>query len=230
MSGILHAQHFNINSFKKDAADPSASMYSVRHFNGDYCALIKVLTNAKKLEFETTPDLEKIELKKTGEYWVYVSPGIKRIIIRKDGFIPKEYVIPTDIKIESKITYIMELEGKADGGEDEPQPEFVIINSEPTGASVYFKNPVNDEYEYKGKTPYQTPMLEGEYEYKLTKKLYSDYIDNINVIVGNTVAQTVNLKPNFGSIKITSNPENGAIILLNGDNISATTPFTNLPV
>jgi formylglycine-generating enzyme required for sulfatase activity len=231
MSGILHAQHFNINSFKKDAADPSASMYSVRHFNGDYCALIKVMTNAENLTFETTPDLEKFERKKDGEFWVYVPPGIKRIIIRKKGFIPKEFVIPSDIKVESKVTYVMELIGKAgDLKEEAPEPEFVVLKSDPEGASVYIKNSVNDKFEYKGLTPFSTPLFEGEYEFKLEKEMYKPYLGTITVKVGDTKQESISLISNFGSINITSSPEHGGLILLDGKNTGYKTPYTLEPV
>lgn len=228
-----YAQRFEVTSFKQDPADPSANMYAVQHFNGEYCALIKVLTNANNLSFETTPDLEKFEKKKPGEFWVYVPPGIKRIVIRKDGFIPKEYTFASNINIQSKLTYVMELEANMQNTEEEaPQPEFVLINSTPKGASVYIKNPVSDEFEYKGKTPYQAPMLEGEYEYKLKKDFHLDYSGILKVKPGATINEDITLKANFGTLTINSNPESDAGIILNGKKLNQKTPYTisNVPV
>src|SRR6056297_3280686 len=81
---IALADEFVVKSFKADPADVSARVHSKKDVNGDYCAIIKVRTGLKNLNFHSN-QLSGLE-QKTGEYWLYVSPGIRYLEIRKDGF------------------------------------------------------------------------------------------------------------------------------------------------
>src|SRR6056297_2927063 len=109
---IALADEFVVKSFKADPSDVSARVHSKKDVNGDLCAIIKVRTGLKNLNFHSNQlsDLEQ----KTGEYWLYVSPGIQYLEIMKDGFSRMGYQIPQ--KIESQNTYIMRLTQKGAGG------------------------------------------------------------------------------------------------------------------
>lgn len=97
-----------------------------------------------------------------------------------------------------------------------PQFADVTINSTPSGAKVYLDN------EYIGSTPLVKKgeaegILAGKYNLRLTMSsdLYIDYEDAITVKAGEPLTKTIDMKSNFGTIKIITEMT-GVKVMVNG--------------
>ena len=104
---------------------------------------------------------------------------------------------------------------------------FLILESNPSGAEVFITQ--NGEKRYEGNTPFQKKVPYGNYSYRIKKQHYHDekgvvVLDSIRVI------KKVELRPTFGSLKVTTNPS-GAKVTLESDGRSFTSPceIENIP-
>jgi hypothetical protein len=104
--------------------------------------------------------------------------------------------------------------------EDYEEPtKWVVISSFPDSASIY----INDKY--KGVTTFQQELPYGKYNLRLDYPMYhTKYVDF--EIDDNTDTKVINqtLFPDFGELKITSYPENGASVYVDGVNTGKQTP------
>lgn len=103
-----------------------------------------------------------------------------------------------------------------------PKFGYLNITSHPDDCEVYLNNL------WTGKTPIKNLEYEsGTYQLVVKKNLYHDYVkDDIAISDGETQEFEFDLKPAFGTIRINSNPEQGAEILINGKAIGKT-PYQN---
>lgn len=211
-----------VKSFRKLESDMTARIEAPKKDqNGDVCAIIKVVTTQTGFIWE--PDgLGIISSEwKNGEYWLYVPYGAKRMTVKHDKLgILRDYLYP--MPIEKACVYEMELiTGKVITTVDETIPtKFLIITSSPSGADVY----INDQH--KGQTPFQKEMPEGEYTYRISKDLYHPTAGKVNLTSNKDKEQLdFQLQPNFGFAQISSKPEDGMTVTLNGKVLSQTTPL-----
>jgi len=220
----LHADEFVLISFKHRPEVTAAREKVMIDVNDRKCALIIIKTDVdlSNANFDANPMVCGSRKEAPGEWWVYVAPGSTKLQIKRDGFIPFDYFFPKDTPIESLNTYELRITNKEKNlmPEKEKQPEFVKIRSVPEGAKVYIDN------QYKGQTPFDTPVLEGTYTWKIELDRYYTEEGEINVVSGNTPIINKTLKPRFGDIKVSSTPENGADIMLDGIKLNKKTPFT----
>jgi len=224
LSSILYSDEFVVKSFQYDQSDLSARVNDKRDVNGDLCAIIKVRTGLNNLNFHSNQLSDMVH--KTGEYWLYVSPGIQYIEILKEGFSRLGYQIPETI--ESQNTYIMRLTQKGAGGrvdEDLLKLSFkfntdnVYVNREgfapvqASGSSAVFRLP------------------EGKYDFTFSKNGYKDKTQTITLTEDQTI--DINLEPGSsqttfkapGIVTITSDPS-GAEVFINNQQ-KGVTPYTD---
>ncbi|MEI6053328.1 MAG: PEGA domain-containing protein, partial [Opitutaceae bacterium] len=78
-----------------------------------------------------------------------------------------------------------------------------------------------------GKTPYQNEFPIGKYTYRLQKELYLNEAGIVELKAGDQKQIIkIQLKPNFGTLQISSTPENGAKVSLDGIPTGRVTPCT----
>jgi formylglycine-generating enzyme required for sulfatase activity len=197
--------------------------------NGELCAIVKVVTPESGFQFEIgSLGITKTE-QKTGEIWLFIPHGAKRLsIFHKSLGVLRDYFFPE--RIDEGVCYELVLvSGKTVTTvvANEIESQWLIITSEPTGADVF----INDEP--AGVTPYQNLLPVGKYNYRLQKTLYLNSAGVVELVSGGQ-KQKINakLEPNFGTIDVTSSPERGASVLLDGVETGKTTPctFERLPV
>lgn len=100
-------------------------------------------------------------------------------------------------------------------------PNFgrVQIDSEPSGALVY----INDQQ--RGTTPLNIPRFNaGQYRVRLVQQLYYEETDTFSIEPGSGFEHTYDLRPQFGSLTVTSTPS-GAEVEVDGARWG-TTPVT----
>jgi thiamine phosphate synthase YjbQ (UPF0047 family) len=194
---------------------------SVKDQNGEKCALIKVVTNQKGFVWEAGMlGIQKIE-KKTGEYWVYVPHGSEKITIKHDKLgVLRDYVYPEAIK-KAKVYEMVLTTGnvKTVVEKKEIESQWLIFKTEPKGATVF----INDEL--AGTTPFQRKYKKGKYIYRIEKNKYHTKAGKFTLKEEKRILD-LNLKPQFGNIKVTTEPENGMKIFLNDEYTGKTTPAT----
>lgn len=222
MISILHADEFEIISFVNAPNDVSAVRYSRSDINDSQCAIIKVLTDLKNLEFSANMGIAGNVEHKPGEYWVYVSPGEKQIKIMSEGFIPIDYNIPN--RIESSKVYVLQMTKK--GGPEAVDEGLIKVTFRINEENVYIaKDGAAPVMSSSKMAVFKVPV--GEYTFTFSKEGYSDYevklnvkeekILNISLVAGTTVT-TLKLP---GILTFTSDPI-GAEIYLNDQKVGVT--------
>ena len=212
---VSSADEFVVKDFKLDIADLSARKAEKKDFNGDVCAIIKILTDIPGLKFEANISITAQEFKNNA-YRLFVSPTERKLTIMKDGFINLEYVLP--LKIESNNVYVMILtKQSAEAIENVNNTGFVFFKTDPEKADVSING------EYKGKTPFQMELKAGNYTYALSKPLYYSSNGSFEITANQTNKKEISLVKNFGSVIINSQPE-GAEIEIDQKTSNAFTP------
>ncbi|MBM4165493.1 MAG: PEGA domain-containing protein [Ignavibacteria bacterium] len=114
-------------------------------------------------------------------------------------------------------------EGKTKSLSLKLKPRFGILNvtEQPSGTSVY----LNDKF--IGEAPITNYTIESQtYSLLLTQKFYHDSTFSLEVRDGETYTITTQMRPAFGTLSVTSSPENNAEVFLDGKK-AGVTPFTN---
>lgn len=99
----LHAQKFNVASFRDLSNDISAFINPVKDLNDEGCALLKVMAISTDFAFSTPLGIAK-RIDKTGEIWLYLPRGSKKITIKHPEWgVMRDYAFPS--RLESHKTY-----------------------------------------------------------------------------------------------------------------------------
>lgn len=110
----LSARELKVESFKLLPGDNSAKMYPRTDFNGDTCALVLFTTSLNNCQFENA--IGEVE-QKDGIYWVYLSPGTRRITLNNPDYerFTFDFSSVSDvIGVKSRYTYSSILSDKED--------------------------------------------------------------------------------------------------------------------
>lgn len=89
----LSAQEFDIREFKAEPSDLAARRNQMLTVNGEPCALIKVTTNIKGMQFDSNIGIVDVTHQTDG-YWVYIAPRERRVKLMADGFISLDVDMP----------------------------------------------------------------------------------------------------------------------------------------
>lgn len=221
-SFISNGQNINVKSFRLLDNDLDARVHHTKKDqNGEICALIKVVTTQTGFSFDVGSLGIVATEQKVGEIWVYVPRGVQRITISHSQLgVLRNY--PFNISIQSATVYELVLvtaQVEIVVKETEIETQWLAIDSEPKGANVFV------EEKLVGTTPYSGQYPEGEYTYRIELPRYHPEAGKI-VLKGKRETLTFSLRPRFGSVSVTSSPENGMMIYLNDENTGKTTPAT----
>lgn len=222
---LVEAQNISVQNFRQLSNDMDARVnHPKTDQNGDKCAIIKVLTTEQGFTWEGDMfGIVAVE-HKTAEYWLYIPHGAKRITIKHPQLgILRNYKYPEVIK-EAVVYELKLVIGQVETVIVPPeiQSQWVIYNSDPSGADLYI-----DE-EFKGKTPLTIEQTLGKHSYRINLLNHHAYAGNLQLeeLDGRKEINAI-LKPNFGSIIISSIPEEEeAEIIIDGITTGRFTPDT----
>ncbi|HNR13770.1 MAG TPA: FISUMP domain-containing protein [Thermodesulfobacteriota bacterium] len=147
------------------------------------------------------------ESKGTGEQF-HLNAGYHQVRLVKDGFQPIIERIQVD---ESHTLFRFSLEKEQD--------VLVKIDSKPISAEVFLGDVK------LGETPVSQFFPAGRYRLRLVKEWYITYEDLIDVQSPEFI-QTIDLQENYASLSVTSSPQPGMEIYLNGVTQNVQTPHT----
>ena len=144
MTLIVSGQEFQVRSFRLAANDISAVKYQRLDLNGQPCALIKVGLGVQGAKFPGTEVVGDVKFD-TGEYWVYVVDGTKKLKVMHNNYTPL-YIDFSDYpeqRLEGGRTYVLLLNGaKSDdsNADNKSKGNFLIMNVSPSSARVSIDN------------------------------------------------------------------------------------------
>ena len=222
ISTISFSQTISVASFKALPNDMDARIHEPKpDLNGDKCAIIKVVTTQTDFAWDVGTIGITAAVKKVGEYWLYLSWGTKRLTIKHNELgVLRNYIFPEPIEKASvyemvlttaKVTTIVE--------EEKIITKWLMISSQPSGADVY----INEKL--AGTTPFQRKYEGGKYNYRLELSRYYNYV-GVAQLKDSKYEIEAKLTPKFGNISVSSLPEDGMNIFLNGKATGQKTPAT----
>ncbi len=222
-STLFAQPKISVKSFERKENDLTARTYAPKKDqNGDVCAIIKVVTTQTGFTWDSDGLGIVAAEPKTGEYWIYVPYGAKRITIQHPQLgILRDYAYP--LPIERATVYILELTtAKVTTVVEAEQiaSQWLVVTTEPTGADIFIDDqPANQ-------TPYQNELPIGKHTYRLSRDLYLPTAGVVDLTADKKETVTVTMKPDFGTLKITTSPEQGATVSLDGQPTGKVTPCT----
>lgn len=221
VSMLAQEKYLDVTSFRTLTTDMDARIQApVEDQNGEKCALIKVSSNVKGLEFESPAmGIVKQEVVK-GEIWVYIPEGSRSVTIKHNDFPPfRGYQYP--VKIESAMVYEMKVtghrEGEAAGASSNSQ--MLTMNVQPTTASLF----IDDEEMPVENGLFTAMMPKGTHTYRIEAKEYEPTSGTIDLGDQQWV-RSIRLKEKFGYLSVTSYPEDSANVYID-DKLVGVTPF-----
>src|SRR6056297_1980024 len=219
-----YTQNIDVKDFQVLPNDQTARVYHpIADQNGEKCALIKVVTNQTGFVWEGGAlGITKVE-KKTGEYWVYVPRGSKKLTIKHDKLgVLRDYIYPETL-IKAMV-YEMKLTTASVKTVVEKQDissAYLVFKSTPEGADVF----IDDKF--RGKTPFSGRFKSGEHTYRLTKSKYHPQAGKVNILPEEGRKElNLSLSPNFGKLSVKSKPESGMQVFIDGESTGKNTPVT----
>ena len=218
---LSFSQGIQVASFERLPNDMDARVNAaVIDQNGDKCALIKVVTDQKGLVWEGGMlGITKVK-NKTGEYWVYVPRGSKKITIKHEDLgVLRDYRYPQSIDEATVYEMVLKTDASQKREGQQISAQWLVIETRPDSAKVF----VNGNL--VGATPFQRKFKEGSHTYRLEKSGYHARAGRIE-LEGQKTELDLTLKPNFGHLRVTSEPESGMQIYLDERNTGKKTPAT----
>jgi len=215
------SQTIAVKSFTKLETDQDARITSPKtDQNGKKCAIIKVQTSHSGFVFDFGMIGNALATEQhTGEIWVWVPAGARKVTISHQQLgVLRNYSF--DIDIEEATVYEMVLiTGQViTKVEEEIASQFLVINTIPSGADVYIDDlPA-------GQTTYQKELPLGKHTYRISHDLYLPTAGSVVLTAEKKETFNLTLKPDFGILTITTSPENGATVSLDGQPTGKTTP------
>jgi len=202
------AQFEIVKDVAERPGDLSVQQYPVKDVNGDWCALLKVFTDIKDLQFKGT-GYEKHDYR-DGTYYVYMFKDSKNLTFIKDSYTTKPHNFP--ISLKSNVVYGIEIKGM--GEEKKIEDIAITVQTDPSGAIVYLDGVQKGASE-------QVMTSVGAHELKLEKEGCETKIVKIEVSAGNTLFKHTLEKVKQVGIVISSEPS-GAMVFIEGIKFSET--------
>ncbi|MDE5784648.1 MAG: PEGA domain-containing protein [Prevotella sp.] len=206
------AQELKMVSFEEDRNDLTARSTAVKDGNGDVCALIKVSLPVPDCEFDGNI-VGKPEFR-TSEYWVYMTPSSKKLIVRCLGRESLNVDFGTSVK--SMVTYHLKLSGYPDiAGSNvtaDPGGNYLILDITPkTGLVVEVDGQVKPVEDGQ-----MTDFFKyGTHRYIVKAEGYAPKEGTVTIGRGETTTVTIALESVMGTLSIRPTT-GGATIKING--------------
>lgn len=220
LSGWVEAQQISVKSFRKLESDLSARGKEGRtDQNGDKCAIIKVVTTESGFVFE--PDALGLagSVRKTGEIWLYVPYGARRLTIKHDKLgILRDYLYPEQIEKACVYELVLTTGRIVTAVEEDISGQWLVITADPPEATVY----IDDVYEATTEGMVQKFVSLGRHNYRVDHALYHPEAGQVEVHAGQKAELEIQLRPAFGYIEVSSKPEPGARVIIDGKEVGVT--------
>ncbi|MDY4932253.1 MAG: SUMF1/EgtB/PvdO family nonheme iron enzyme, partial [Candidatus Onthomorpha sp.] len=167
-------------------------------------------------------NIEKTE-QKNGEIWLFVSPGVKFITIRHRDFGSIiNYPFPESIKSGNSYELKLTTARIRQIVEEQIQNQYLVIRSNTPDAKIF----IDEEFVDRNQAKKLLSLYE-DHTYRVEAPLYHSKEGVVRLNENEKTELQVDLEPAFGYLKITTKPESGAEIEINGKLIEGKTPLTS---
>ena len=221
----LFSQQLAVKSFRKLPNDLDARVNEPKKDqNGDVCAIIKVVTTQTGFSFDSGQIGIIKTVQKPAEIWVYVPYGAKRLTISHPHLgILRDYQIPQAVE-KATVYELILISGSTEVVVSETiVSQWLVLTPQPSDAMIY----INEKFVKNG--IYQAKLKLGKYTYRVEASKYHTEAGKFEIAEVRK-EMNITLKPAFGYLNLTSEPEPGASILIDGEKSDKVTPCENLPV
>ena len=230
---LAASSQISVKSFEQlDSNLDATTYYPKKDINGKTCAIIKIFTTQTGFSFDNgSLGIVAVE-QKPAEIWVYVPEGTMKLKITHPqlGHISNSddqgYYWIEQGRLKSGKEYKMEIVTgtvRIEVEQAKIQTGWLVFNSVPEGADIYLAENGGEE-KHIGTTPMNKKMPYGTYNYRAKRYKYHDDV-GIARVDKTRVIMDLKLKPAFGSVSVSSQPQ-GAKVFLDGEDTGKVTPCT----
>ena len=230
---LAASSQISVKSFEQlDSNLDATTYYPKKDINGKTCAIIKIFTTQTGFSFDNgSLGIVAVE-QKPAEVWVYVPEGTMKLKITHPqlGHISNSddqgYYWIEQGRLKSGKEYKMEIVTgtvRIEVEQAKIQTGWLVFNSVPEGADIYLAENGGEE-KHIGTTPMNKKMPYGTYNYRAKRYKYHDDV-GIARVDKTRVIMDLKLKPAFGSVSVSSQPQ-GAKVFLDGEDTGKVTPCT----
>lgn len=152
-----------------------------------------------------------------GEVWLYISYYATYIKISHPDLSSTEFHFPYDMK--PKQGYEFTLTNKWDKSDEDGQIvyNYLIVKADQPNALIYLDDVYVGEKEFSKSYP------TGEtHKWRIECDLYHPESGVAEILIGEPIVVEKTLRPAFGYISVTSQPENGAVVFVDGNKVGVT--------
>ena len=222
---IFSQAQITVKSFRKLESDMTARYEAPKKDqNGDVCAVIKVVTTQTGFNWDSDGLGIVAAVPKVSEYWIYVPWGAKRLTIKHPQLgLLRDYLYPISIEKATVYELVLSTGKVVTTVEDEVIGQWLVINPEPAEAMVY----INDKLVKTGS--YQAKLKPGKYNYRVEAPMYHSELGIVE-IANARKELNVKLKPAFGLVSVSTEPEKDAKVLIDGKLQPNVTPCQSEPL
>ena len=181
---------------------------------GKLCALIRVITNLKDIEFRADALGIVKQEQHNGEVWIYVPYGARSLSFAKEGYFPVVYQY--EGSIDEGVVYELRLKSysAAETATANTNTQMFVLSHNPDDASVFI-----DGVEVKSENGvFAAMMSKGNHTYKVEADRYKTQEGEFEV-ANDIVRIDANLQPQFGQFELFTLPVEGFDVVLNGQNV-----------
>ena len=224
---LAEAQQLSVKSFRKLENDLSARGSEGRtDQNGDRCAIIKIVTTESGFDFDPDALGSMGSIQKKGEIWLYVPYGARRLTIRHAQLgMLRDYAYPERIEKACVYELVLTTGRVRTVVEEEIGGQWLVLTTEPEEAMVY----IDEVYEAGESGRVQKFLPLGRHAYRVDYALYHPEAGQVELTSGERTELKVRLRPAFGYVEVTSEPESGARVLIDGKEVGVT-PYRSDPL
>ena len=186
---------------------------------GKLCALIRVITNLKDIEFRAEALGIVKQEQHNGEIWIYVPYGARSISFAHEGYFPLLYNYTENI--DEGVVYELRLKNytSAEQATANTNTQMFVLSHNPDDASVFI-----DGMEVKTENGvFAAMMSKGKHTYKVTADQYEPQEGEIDR-QGEVVRRDAKLRARFGTYDLFTLPVQGFNVLVNGKQVG-TSPY-----
>jgi hypothetical protein len=225
---VAVAQNIAVENFSEEPLDQDARIaYPRKDKNNKQCAIIKMETPLSLDDFSFDAGMTGIEHteQRTGEIWIYLSPGAQRLTItHKYLSTIRNYEFGTPLK--EATVYILKLKsGTVEKVvRDEVNLQYLVVHCPIEGATITIDREAPETFirgEFRKRLSY------GKHSYMIEAPLYHPETGMIEITAAKAELNP-QLRPAFGKTVLHTVPEEGADIFINGEKRGQTPLSLNL--
>jgi hypothetical protein len=223
LPGMLLAQEpqLHVKSFRKLQDLDARVNEPKKDQNGDLCAIIKVVTTQTGFTFDCGQIGIIKTVQKPSEIWVYVPYGAKRLTISHTHLgILRDYQIPVSIEKATSYELVLISGSVVTTVQETIVSQWLVIIPDPKDAMIY----LDDKFVKNG--TFQAKIKPGTHTYRVEASKYHTEAGKIE-ITNAKKELSVKLKPAFGYVTVSSEPESGAKVIIDGEAYDLLTPCTS---